>query len=71
MLRYKLERLLDQQHVYWKQRAHSTWLVKGDHNTKFFHAQASERKKKNTINKLKEEEGGEVTGKLLKTFIAN
>jgi hypothetical protein len=57
--------------VYWKQWAHSTWLVKGDHNTNFFHAQASERKKRNTINKLKDEGGREVAGKLLKTFIAN
>ena len=40
LLRYKLERLLDQQNIYWKQRAHSTWLAKGDRNTKNFHAQA-------------------------------
>jgi hypothetical protein len=46
-----------------------TWLVKGDHNTKFFHAQASERKKRNTVKMLKD--GGEAAGKLLKTFIAN
>jgi hypothetical protein len=37
----------------------------------FFHAQTSERKKRNTINKLKDEGGREVAGKLLKTFIAN
>ena len=59
LLRYKLDRLLDQQHIYWKQRAHSTWLAKGDRNTKNFHAQAAERKKRNTIKKLKVEGGGE------------
>lgn len=71
LLRYKLERLLDQQHVYWKQRAHSTWLAKGDRNTKFFHAQASERKRRNALSKLKDEGGGVVEGKHLKNFIAN
>ena len=71
LLRYKLDRLLDQQHIYWKQRAHSTWLAKGDRNTKIFHAQAAERKKRNTLKKLKVEGGGEVVGKHLKTFITN
>jgi len=60
LLTYKLERLLDQQNIYWKQRAHSTWLAKGDRNTKFFHAQASERKRRNFIQRLKDERGGMV-----------
>ena len=28
LLCYKLQRLQDQQNVYWKQRAHNTWLTK-------------------------------------------
>jgi hypothetical protein len=71
LLRYKLERLLDQQHIYWQQRAHSTWLVKGDRNTEFFHAQASERKRRNKFDKLKVDGGGEAVGRHLKTFITN
>jgi len=71
VLRYKLERLLDQQHIYWKQRAHSTWLTQGDRNTKFFHAQVSERRKKNHIDKLLKDGGDVVAGKSLKAFIAN
>jgi hypothetical protein len=71
VLRYKLERLQDQLHIYWKQRAHNAWLIKGDRNTKFFHAHASERRRNNFVKKLKDENGGAVEGGQLKGFIAS
>jgi hypothetical protein len=36
VLRFKLDRLQEQLHIYSKQRAHSLWLTKGDRNTMFF-----------------------------------
>jgi hypothetical protein len=54
---FKLGRLEEQLDVYWRQRAHIQWLEKGDRNTHYFHSCASERKKKNTIHKLKGEDG--------------
>jgi hypothetical protein len=46
-------------------------LTKGDWNTKFFHAQASERKRRNYVKKLEDKGGGSVQGKYLKSYIAN
>lgn len=67
----ELEKWQDQQNVYWKQRAHNTWLTKGDRNTGFFHAFASKRKRKNYVKKLRNEAGDVILGEQLKSFIAN
>jgi hypothetical protein len=53
MLRYRLKKLETQWDTFWKQRAHVNWLEKGDGNSKFFHAYASERRRRNHIKKLK------------------
>jgi hypothetical protein len=69
---FKLERLEDQLDVFWRQRAHVHWLEKGDRNTAYFHAQATERKRKNTIKKLKGDDGVLVEGdEGLKALITN
>lgn len=49
--------ILNQQEIYWKQRAKTFWLKDGDRNSKYFHAQASHRRKNNSIIKLMDEEG--------------
>lgn len=52
-----LASLLLQEETYWRQRSKIFWLSDGDTNSKFFHASASARKKKNTIKKLKDAHG--------------
>ena len=44
-----LSHRLDQEGTYWRQRLKFYWLKDGDSNTRFFHASASARKKKNEI----------------------
>lgn len=41
----------------WKQRSRIKWLREGDKNTEFFHRQATWRRKKNKIVRLKREDG--------------
>lgn len=45
--------LLKQKEIYWRQRAKTRWLKQGDNNTKFFHAYATNRKRRNFIQSLK------------------
>ena len=44
--------LLSQEAVFWKQRAKVYWLKDGDTNSRFFHAMASAKRKRNTISNL-------------------
>ncbi|XP_018826172.2 uncharacterized protein LOC108995126, partial [Juglans regia] len=53
----KLEELLEQENCWWRQRAKAHWLQLGDRNTKFFHASASQRKKKNSIVEIADVNG--------------
>nr|KYP35202.1 hypothetical protein KK1_043792 [Cajanus cajan] len=53
----RLSTLLAREETFWKQRAKVYWLKNGDKNTKFFHAMASERKKKNLIQRLTKLDG--------------
>ena len=48
--------LLDEE-VYWKQRSRADWLLERDRNTKFFHAKATARKRKNRIEGVLDKNG--------------
>ncbi|KAL4285201.1 hypothetical protein GQ457_16G018230 [Hibiscus cannabinus] len=45
----ELRHLLNVYEAYWAQRSRVLWLSFGDHNTSFFHAKASARRRKNEI----------------------
>jgi hypothetical protein len=51
-----MEKMLDQQKEYWKQRGRIKWTTVGDKNTKFFYANATIRHNKNSIMVLKSSE---------------
>jgi len=51
-LKNRLDKLLVQDDLFWKQRAKTFWYREGDLNTKFFHATATSRKKMNRIEHL-------------------
>lgn len=49
--------LLEKQEDMWYQRARTNWLVNGDKNTKFFHSQASVKRRKNLITGIHNNQG--------------
>lgn len=74
--REKLNELLLHEEIYWKKRAKMFWLSEGDTNSRFFHAQASKRKKLNHISHLLSEEGEMVDdrdkmGEMTKQYFTN
>lgn len=56
-LESKLNDLLQQEQIFWKQRAKVFWLTDGDLNTNFFHQHANNRRKKNFIKGLFNKDG--------------
>ena len=48
-LRREINYLLDDEEIYWGQRAKAHWLKEGNKNTKYFHTQASKQCKQNNI----------------------
>ncbi|XP_074313417.1 uncharacterized protein LOC141648588 [Silene latifolia] len=58
----EVAKLLKQEEIYWKQRSRALWLKEGDRNTKYFHKKAGQRKEKNHIAKLVDDNGHEHVG---------
>ncbi|XP_024199901.1 uncharacterized protein LOC112203116 [Rosa chinensis] len=57
LLENKLSELLQREQLFWKQRAKVFWLSDGDMKTKFFHQRATNRRRKNTIKGLFDDDG--------------
>lgn len=57
LLSEKLISMLRQQKTYWRQRGKVKWVREGDAGTKFFHAHATIRNRKNTITTLQDNLG--------------
>lgn len=53
----ELDEWLLREEIMWRQRSRISWLREGDKNTEFFHRQATWRRKKNKIEKLKRVDG--------------
>ena len=53
----EIEELLEQEEMHWAQRSRINWLQNGDKNTSYFHNFAKERRKRNLIKKLRNENG--------------
>ncbi|XP_057459108.1 uncharacterized protein LOC130749749 [Lotus japonicus] len=53
----ELDSLLEQEEIWWSQRSRATWLKHGDKNSKFFHHKASQRRKRNMIELIRDDRG--------------
>lgn len=54
-VRNEINEMITREEVMWKQRSRALWLKCGDENTKFFHATASQRRRRNKIEGLEDE----------------
>nr|XP_023878149.1 uncharacterized protein LOC111990594 [Quercus suber] len=56
-LKKDIAELVDKENRLWFQRSKVMWAKFGDRNSKYFHSQASQRKRKNLIRRLKDSNG--------------
>ena len=55
--REELEELLDREELLWAQKARTNWFLHGDRNTRYFQMVVRQRRSKNRIIQIKDEEG--------------
>lgn len=76
MIKAELSGLWKMEEIYWKQRAKVHWLKEGDMNTKFFHLTTIQRRQRNKVIQIKNDDGvwlcGEnLVGAELKRYFEN
>ena len=53
----QLLELVHKKEVLWKQRSKCMWLKAWDHNSRFFHAMATSRRRNNLVSKIRYDKG--------------
>ncbi|XP_074298496.1 uncharacterized protein LOC141629381 [Silene latifolia] len=56
-IKKKIDRLIQQEEQFWRQRSRVLWLKDGDRNTAYFHRKARQRKQKNYIKNITDDQG--------------
>ena len=56
-VRKEINDLLDSEEIMWHQQSRMQWMMLGDRNTRYFHSKALDRKRKNAISRIMDENG--------------
>lgn len=56
MLEAEINELIRREEILWKKKARVEWLHLGDRNTTFFHNKASNRRRKNFIDRIQDDD---------------